>query len=118
MKKRGGGGPTCEGDSASGASAIFIVGVPAAAGCTPFAQASDAASNRRSSGYCAPLVRGLEFQQLRRRAAQDHLPLRAGEVDLFEKLNGTLIAHVEAVVAPEHNALCAHRADHELHNLL
>jgi hypothetical protein len=64
------------------------------------------------------LLRGSESEQLRRRAAQDHLALRAREVDLLEKLDGSFVAHVEAVVAPEHDAFCAHRADHELHNLL
>src|ERR1700693_1522603 len=59
-----------------------------------------------------------KFQQFRRRTSEDHLALGAGEVDLLEKLDGALIAHVEAEVAADHDALGAHFLDHELHDLL
>ena len=60
----------------------------------------------------------LKLEEPGRIAAQNHLALCAGQVDLLEKLHRPVIAHREAVVTAEHDALRPHLFDHELHNRL
>ena len=60
----------------------------------------------------------LQLQHSRRIAAQNHLSLGAGQVDLLEELYRPVVAHIEAIIAAEHNAFRAHLLYKEFHHRL